>query len=180
MTTDGAINHARDGGAFVHDSHSAIQPVVRSSFTAGYGYDDRQGGTLDRALAPDGLPFREGLTGRRADAGMMLRLPQSDSGHVAVRLALSTNGRERRFGLARSSEIVSQPDSRAARIVKSEHGALVFGAAVQADAYHNKINSTFDHDWVTPGLFTTVDRDIGSFTVSASVRGTIIPKHDSS
>jgi len=66
----------------------------RSLFvTAGYGYDDRQGGTLGTALAPDGLPFREGLTGRRADAGMTLRIPQADSGHVAVRLALSTNGR---------------------------------------------------------------------------------------
>src|SRR5687768_3849528 len=71
----------------------------RSLFvTAGYGYDDRQGGTLGSALAPDGQPFREGLTSRRADGGMTLRLPRADCGSVAVRLALSTNGRERRFG----------------------------------------------------------------------------------
>ena len=71
----------------------------RSLFvTAGYGYDDRQGGTLGSAVAPDGSPFREGLTGQRADAGLTLRLPRGDSGHVAARLALSTNGRERLFG----------------------------------------------------------------------------------
>jgi iron complex outermembrane receptor protein len=57
------------------------------------------------------------------------------------------------------------------RVAKSERGALVLGAAVQADAYHNKLNSAFDHDWVTPGLFVTGDRDIGPITVSASIRG---------
>ncbi len=144
----------------------------RSFFlTAGYGYDDRQGGTLGSALAPDGLPFREGLTGRRADAGMTLRLPHADSGHVAVRLALSTNGRERRFGPGPiERDRISTGFGEVTRMVKSERGAVVFGAAVQADAYHNKLNATFDHYWVTPGLFTTVDRDIGPVTVSASIR----------
>lgn len=145
----------------------------RSLFaTAGYGYDDRQGGTLGRALAPDGLPFREGLTGRRADAGMTLRLPQSDSGHLAVRLALSTNGRERRFGAGPiERDRISTGFAELTRAMKTERSAVVFGAAVQADTYHNKLNANFDHDWVTPGLFTTADRDIGPVTVSASIRG---------
>src|SRR5688500_12724388 len=74
----------------------------RSLFiTAGYAYDDRRGGTLGSAVTPDGIPFREGLTGRRVDFGTSLRLPQSDSGHVAVRVALSTNGRARRVGPGR-------------------------------------------------------------------------------
>lgn len=145
----------------------------RSLFvTAGYGYDDRQGGTLPGRHAPDGLPFREGLTGRRADAGLSLRLPQADSGHVAVRLALSTNGRERLFGTGPvERDRVSTVFAELTRMVKAERGAVVFGAAVQADAYHNKLNTAFDHDWVTPGLFVTGDRDIGPVTVSASVRG---------
>ncbi len=144
----------------------------RSLFaTAGYGYDDRQGGTLGAALAPDGLPFREGLTGRRADAGMTLRLPLADSGHVAVRLALSSNGREREFGPGPvERDRISTGFAEVTRMVKAERGNMVFGAAVQADAYHNKLNSSFDHDWVTPGLFATVDRDIGRVTVSASAR----------
>src|SRR5688500_14536877 len=140
--------------------------------TAGYGYDDRRGGTLGSAVTPDGIPFREGLTGRRADAGMTLRLPQSDSGNFAVRLAASTNGRERRFGADPiERDRISTGFAELTRVMKATKGAVVFGAAVQADTYHNKLNGKFDHDWVTPGLFTTADRDIGPVTVSASIRG---------
>jgi iron complex outermembrane receptor protein len=150
----------------------------RSLFvTAGYGYDDRQGGTLGSAVAPDGIPFREGLTGRRADAGMTLRLPQADSGNVSVRLALSSNGRERRFGPGPiERDRISTAFGELTRMLKSDRGAIVVGAAVQTDAYHNIINSSFDHDWVTPGLFATADRDIGPVTVSASVRGDYQPE----
>jgi outer membrane receptor for ferrienterochelin and colicins len=145
----------------------------RSLFvTAAYGYDDRQGGTLGNALAPDGSPFREGLTGRRSDAGLTLRLPQADSGHFAVRLAASTNGRERLFGSGSPErDRISTGFAEVTRLLKSERSAVVLGAAVQTDAYHNKLNAAFDHDWVTPGLFVTGDRDIGPVTVSASIRG---------
>ncbi len=145
----------------------------RSLFvTAGYGYDDRQGGTLGNAVAPDGQPFREGLTGRRADAGLTLRLPQRDSGHIAVRLALSSNGRERLFGSGPiERDRISTGFAELTRVAKWERGALVLGAAVQTDLYTNELNSAFNHDWVTPGLFATGDRDIGPVTVSASIRG---------
>ncbi len=145
----------------------------RSLFvTAGYGYDDRQGGTLGNALTPGGTPFREGLTGRRADAGLTMRLPQADSGHIAVRLAASSNGRERRFGPgAVERDRISTGFAEITRMSKSERGAVVLGAAVQSDAYHNRLNAAFDHDWVTPGLFATADHDVGPVTVSASARG---------
>jgi iron complex outermembrane receptor protein len=162
----------------VRPRFSFSDPSGRSLFvTAGYGYDDRQGGTLGHAFAPNGLPFREGLTGRRADAGMTLRLPQADSGNLAVRLAVSTNGRDRRFGSGPiEKDRISTGFAELTRMMKSNRGAMVFGAAVQADAYHNDLNSSFDHDWVTPGLFGTVDRDIGSVTVSGSVRGDYHPE----
>jgi len=162
----------------VRPRFSFSDPSGRSLFvTAGYGYDDRQGGTLGHAFAPNGLPFREGLTGRRADAGMTLRLPQADSGNLAVRLAVSTNGRDRRFGSGPiEQDRISTGFAELTRMMKSNRGAMVFGAAVQADAYHNDLNSSFDHDWVTPGLFGTVDRDIGSVTVSGSVRGDYHPE----
>ena len=150
----------------------------RSLFvTAGYAYDDRQGGTLGSAHAPDGQPFREGLTGRRADLGTALRLPRGDSGHVAVRLALSTNGRDRQFGPGPiERDRISTGFIELTRMSKSERGAAVLGAAVQVDAYHNTLNTSFDHDWVTPGLFVTGDRDMGRFTVSASMRGDFHPE----
>ena len=145
----------------------------RSLFaTAGYGYDDRQGGTFGDAITPGGSPFHEGLTGQRADAGLTLRLPRSDLGDVAARLAVSTNGRERILGSGPvERDRISTGFAEITRTMKAEHGTVLLGAAVQTDAYHNKLNAAFDHDWVTPGLFATGDRDIGPFTVSASVRG---------
>jgi outer membrane receptor for ferrienterochelin and colicins len=145
----------------------------RSLFlTAGYGYDDRQGGTLGSAVMPNGQPFREGLKGQRVDAGLTLRLPPTDSKRLAVRLAVSSNGRERVFGSGPlESDRISTGFAEITRMATAERSALLVGAAVQLDAYHNKLNESFDHDWVTPGLFVTADRDFGPFTVSASVRG---------
>ena len=150
----------------------------RSLFvTGGYAFDDRQGGTLGSALTPRGSPFREALTGRRADMGLTLRLPQGDSGHVAARLAISSNGRERRFGSGPvEQDRMSTGFAEATRMAKAKGAAVVLGAALQVDAYHNKLNQSFDHDWVTPGLFVTGDRDIGPITVSASVRGDFHPE----
>jgi iron complex outermembrane receptor protein len=150
----------------------------RSLFvTAGYGYDDRQGGTMGSSVAPDGLPFRERLTGQRADIGLTLRLPRSDSGNVAVRLALSTNGREREFGSGPvERDRISTAFAEITRMIKVARGSVVFGAAVQADGYHNELNAAFDHDWVTPGLLVAGDRDVGPITISASVRGDFHPE----
>ena len=170
---DGWGDQARANRWGMRPRFSSNEPSGRSLFvTAGYAYDDRQGGTLGSALAPDGLPFREGLTGRRADAGLTLRLPRADSGHAAVRLALSTNGRDRRFGSGPvEQDRISTGFAEVTRVAKSARGALVLGAAVQTDRYANELNSAFDHEWVTPGLFVTGDRDVGPFTVSASFRG---------
>ncbi len=150
----------------------------RSLFvTAGYGYDDRQGGTLGRALTPAGSPFREGLTSQRADVGMTLLLPRANSGNIAARVALSSNGRERTFGPGPiERDRISTGFAEVTRAVRMQRGAVVLGAAVQVDAYHNKLNDAFDHDWVTPGLFVTADREIGPVTASVSVRGDAHPE----
>ena len=156
----------------VRPRFSFADTTGRSLFvTLGYGYDDRRGGTLGSALAPDGSPFREGLTGRRADAGLTVRLPTTDSGHVAVRLAASSNRRARLFGAGPAErDRISTGFAEITRVAQWERGALVVGAAVQGDLYANELNPAFDHDWVTPGLFVTGDRDVGPVTVSASVR----------
>ena len=155
----------------VRPRYSFSDASGRSLFiTAGYGYDDRQGGTLGNALTP----FREGLTGKRFDIGTTLRMPRADSGHVAIRAALSTNQRERRFGSGSlERDRISTGFAEVTRATRLEQTALLFGAAVQADAYHNKLNARFDHDWVTPGLFVTAEREVGPATVSASVRGDV-------
>src|SRR5687768_6973088 len=92
---DGWSDQPRARRWSVRPRFSSTSASSRSLFvTAGYGYDDRQGGTLGNALAPDGSPFREGLLGRRMDIGATLRLPRADSGHLAMRLAFSSNARD--------------------------------------------------------------------------------------
>ncbi len=175
---DGWGDQARARRWSVRPRYSFNDSAGRSLFaTAGYGYDSREGGTLGTAVAPDGSPFHEGLTGQRADAGMTLRLARSDSGNVAVRFALSSNGRERTMGSEPvERDRISTGFAELTRTLKGARGSVLFGAAVQADMYHNKLNTAFDHDWITPGLFVTGDRDIGAFTVSASVRGDYHPE----
>lgn len=169
---DGWGDQARGRRLNVRPRFSFNDDEGRSLFlTGGYGYDDRQGGTLGSAVTPAGSAFRERLTGRRADAGLTLRLPQGDSAHIAMRVALSTNGRHRTFGSAPAErDRITTGFAEVTRGMTYARGAFVVGAAVQSDAYHNKLNAAFDHDWVTPGLFATGDRDIGAVTISASVR----------
>ena len=141
----------------------AFERDGRSLFaTAGYAYDDRDGGSAT---------FREALTGRRADAGLTLRLPMRDSGHYAARLAASTNGRARVFGAAAvERDRVSTGFAELTRVRQYKTGASVLGVAVQADVYANDINAAFDHEWVTPGVFVTREHDVGPVTFSASGR----------
>ncbi len=169
---DGWGDQARATRWAVRPRYSFDDDAGRSLFaTAGYGYDQRRGGSVN-STSPTGTFFREELLGQRADAGMTLRLPQPDSAHVAARLAFSTNGRERLFGAGSTErDRISTGFAEMTRVKTWERGVLALGAAVQADLYANALNSTFDHEWVTPGLFATGDRDIGPVTVSLSVRG---------
>jgi len=96
---DGWGDQARARRWNVRPRYSRIDSTGRALFvTGGFGYDDRAGGTFGTGLAPDGFPFRERLTGRRADVGVAAKLPTGDGGNLAIRSALSTDGRDRWFG----------------------------------------------------------------------------------
>lgn len=150
----------------------------RSLFvTAGYGYDKREGGTFDGGVAPDGEPFREGLTSRRADIGATAIVPLKDSGSVAMRFALASNWRDRIFGPGPVEEDRSSMGFlEVTRSFASGKGATVFGAALQLDDFENGLNGSYNHSWLTPGLFLTAEREVGPVTLSASLRGDVHPE----
>src|SRR5688572_248990 len=161
LDADGWGDQARARRWGVRPRISFTDSSGRSLFvTAGYGYDDRTGGTLGSATAPDGLPFPEGLTGRRADIGAMLRIPTSSTAHVATRLAFSRNSREREFGTGPVEEDrISTGFLELTRSTSNPRGATVLGGTVQLDSYSNQLNNGYDHDWLTPGLFITGERE---------------------
>ena len=150
----------------------------RSLFvTAGYGYDQRDGGTLEGAVAPDGQPFREGLTSKRADIGATATVPLSDSGSVAMRFALAGNWRDREFGPGPiETDRTSTGFLEMTRSFVGGNSATVLGAALQLDDFENELNGNYNHSWLTPGLFVTAERELGPVTVSASLRGDFHPE----
>ena len=161
----------------VRPRFNAIDARGRSLFvTAGYGYDDRAGGTLGDAVAPDGLPFKEGLASHRADVGATASIPFPRGGNVATRFALSTNQREREFGPGPlERDRTSTGFLEATRSFVNDRATTVFGAALQVEDFENDLNSAFDRRWFTPALFATTERGVGPLTFSASVRGDAHP-----
>lgn len=174
---DGWGDQARARRWNVRPRLATVDARGRSLFvTAGFGYDRRDGGTIAGGLAPDGAPFGEGLTSRRADLGATARVPLRDSGDVAVRFALSGNWRGRRFGPGPAEdEQTATGFLELTRGFVAGQSAIVLGAALQLDDFENALNGSFDHRWLTPSLFVTTERPFGPVTLSASVRGDVHP-----
>lgn len=156
---------------------AAVDVHGRSLFaTAGFGYDNREGGTVAGAVAPNGLPFREALTSRRTDIGAIAGIPLSDSGNVSVRFALSGNWRQRDVGSGpREDDETSTGFLEVTRAIVASRGTTLLGAALQLDRFANSLNDAYDHRWITPSFFVTADRAVGPVTLSASVRGDAHP-----
>ena len=175
---DGWADQAQARRWGVRPRLTAVDARGRTLFvTAGYGYDRRDGGTLGGAATPGGTAFREGLTSRRADVGATSVIPLRGSGNVALRLALSTTQRRRRFGPGPVED--EGTETGFVEITRSIAGArstTVLGSALQLDAFDNSLNARYDHRWFTPSLFVTTDRPIGPLTLSVSARGDAHPE----
>jgi outer membrane receptor for ferrienterochelin and colicins len=170
MDGDGWADQAKATRWGVRPRLTAVDGRGRSLFvTAGYGYDDRAGGDVGDSPAIGG--FREGLTTRRADLGARAVLPTSDSGNVALRLALSGNRRRRLFGSGPAEDDRSTTGFvEVTRSFVAERGTSVLGTTLQLDDFANSLNGSFDHSWLTPSLFATTERDVGAVTFSLSAR----------
>ena len=175
---DGWADQARARRWGLRPRLTAVDAKGRSLFvTAGYGYDDRDGGTLGGALTPTGTSFRESLTSQRGDIGARAVIPLRDSGNVAFRFAVATTRRNREFGSGPvENDGTATGFFEATRSFVASRGTTVIGSAVQLDDFENSLNARYDHRWVTPGLFVTTDREVGPLTLSASVRGDAHPQ----
>lgn len=156
---------------------SVVDSAGRALFvTVGYGHDQRVGGTSAEGTIPGGLQFREALTSDRLDLGVSGRLPQGRAGNLALRLALSSNERRRGEGVLPSeTDRISTGFAEVTRGFSQVRWAAVLGAVLQADGYRNDRNMAFDHDWWTPGLFATGEKDVGPVTISTSARADAHP-----
>lgn len=121
--------------------------------TAGTTIEDREGGTLPGAVAPDGAPFTEQLRTRRVDLGGMARVPLAAGTLLAVRASGTTQSHRHEFGQVR------EPDRHATYFAEATVGrslgrsVVVVGAALQGERYRSEEFPGFDYDFTVPGLF---------------------------
>lgn len=174
MDGDGWADQAKATRWGVRPRFTAVDSRGRSLFvTAGYGYDERDGGgTLSAIATPGGATFREGLLTNRGDFGARAVLPTADSGNVAIRLSMSGNRRAREFGAAAAEKDRSTTGFlEVTRSFVDVRSTTVLGTTLQADDYRNSANGYFDHLWLTPSFFWTNERELGPVTLSLSARG---------
>lgn len=139
--------------------------------TAGLLDEDRRGGTLEGAVAPDGRPFPEDQETRRVDAGLVYERPFAEAGLWQVRAAAVDVDHRHVAGE------VTDDDHHMNGLIESSvsfdawGSTWLVGAAVQGETYRSEAFSAFDYDFATPGVFAQVERDLGqSITLAASAR----------
>lgn len=139
--------------------------------TAGLLDEDRLGGTLDGAVAPDGRPFPEDQDTRRVDAGGVYERPFGDVGLWQVRAAAVDVDHRHVAG-----DVIDEDHHLNGLIetsVSLDAWGLTWlvGAAVQNETYRSEAFPIFDYDFTTPGVFAQVERDFGQgLTLAASAR----------
>lgn len=139
--------------------------------TAGGTIEEREGGTVAGAVAPDGAPYREARDTRRADAGLAGRFLLR-TGHVlAVRAAGQVAERENAFGTEAYDDRQTTWFAEATVSgVAGVHHWLV-GAAYQEDRYRSADLAPLEYRYRTPALFAhDVWTPSERLTLSASAR----------
>jgi len=138
--------------------------------TAGATVEDRSGGTLPGAEAPDGLPFAERLETTRLDLGLAGRWRAGGRVWLQVRATGVSLDHDHRFGT------VLEPDrhrtwfGEAALSTRRGGTDLLIGAAVVADRYRSDSLPGVSYRHTVPALFAQVERGGETGGVAASFR----------
>lgn len=144
----------------------------RSLFaTGGLIVEDRRGGTMPRAVAPDGRPFPEALDTRRGDAGAMWRSVTAGGRLVSVRGSYARLGQARAFGPTGEHSARDTWFAEASVVGTARAHTWVLGAALAQDALAHDERPVFDYRFTTPGVFVQDELRVAArATVSASAR----------
>jgi iron complex outermembrane receptor protein len=138
----------------------------RSFFaTAGYTYEDRDGGTSDGSVLPaTGVPYIEALETRRYDAGLSGQFLLQNRYVVTTRAAVARQSHDHQFG-----EILERDHHDTAFGEVAIRGTVgrqtwVGGIALERNAYTPRDVPQFEYAFVAPGAFGQFD-----FTLTPSV-----------
>lgn len=139
--------------------------------TAGAMHEERQGGTLPGWVVPDGSPFPQHQDTERYDAGLVAKVPVSDSVTAHLRASGMTQDHAHLFGDVAEDDRHRTLFAEASLAGKAGGTAWVGGFAYQVDSFRSRTFPDFDYTYRVPGLFAQVEQDIGrDLTLAASAR----------
>lgn len=144
---------------------------TRVYLTAGAMVEDRRGGTLAGALAPDGQPFANNQDTRRFDVGAVFERRVADWGMGQLRASGTRQSHDHRFGMLREDDQHETLFIEASLAGQTPITSWVGGVAYQADDYSADLFPGFDYGYEAPAIFAQLDRDLSDLvSVAASAR----------
>jgi iron complex outermembrane receptor protein len=130
----------------------------RSVFvTVGGMVENREGGTLEGAVAPDGRPFEDSLDTGRFDAGLIARTPWGKSRVFTFRSSGLLMTHDQRFGESLEHDRHDTWAGEASLNGTAGRHTWVAGAALQQEGYRNKDLPVFDYRHTTTSFFAQDD-----------------------
>ncbi len=133
----------------------------KALLTFGAMTEDREGGTMPDATAPDGESFVQAQRSRRYDLGLTAETPLEGIGTLHLRASGVTQSHRHRFGDVREN------DRHRTGLVEASIGGTagaettwLAGAAIQADDYRSKAFPGFDYSYTVPSLFVQGEHDL--------------------
>ena len=121
--------------------------------TAGIMGEDREGGTLPGATAPDGRPFEEGMTTNHADAGIAARWVTAAGRVVAIRGSSMRQSRDRAFGDERERGVRTTHFGEVSLQGARGRHTWVAGTAFQHESFDLRELPVFGYRFSTPSVF---------------------------
>ncbi|GLX83623.1 TonB-dependent receptor plug domain-containing protein [Thalassotalea eurytherma] len=125
--------------------------------TFGAMKEEREGGTDDGALMPDGNPFVQNQDSLRLDSGFIFDQPLGDVLNLNVRASAMRQDHDHVYG------VVEENDTHDSYLVESsvsgygDTTAWLLGIAYQNDRFDSQDFSEFNYNFQVPGAFTQLD-----------------------
>jgi iron complex outermembrane receptor protein len=133
--------------------------------------EDRKGGSMPGAVAPDGAPFPENLVTRRFDAGLVARFVIGPTRSLSVRGSGLGQWHQHQFGTTAERDLHHTAFAEAALTTTRRRHIWVVGTAVQREVYRSRDLAAFNYVHVVPGIFAQDDfTPVRWLTVSGSAR----------
>ena len=129
--------------------------------TVGAMGEDRNGGTTNQGLVPDGNPFPQNQDTDRVDGGFVLQRPISDQLSAQVRASAVKQEHDHLFGEVFESDRHQTILTEASLAGDLARASWVGGIAFQSDDYDSDAFPVHNYTYESPAVFAHFDQDFG-------------------